>query len=83
MMGQIPYKLLLDDIPEDFKNKFGSKISEGASHGILANMLSKSLGKNIYFVPRIYADEFINDEPNYLKDIKFCFRFKNYSILLW
>ena len=63
--------LLLDDIPEDFKNKFGNKISEGTSHGILANMLSKSLGKNIYFVPRIYADELIDDEPNYLKDLSF------------
>tara|TARA_A100001015_G_scaffold310795_1_gene412827 strand:- start:3550 stop:4722 length:1173 start_codon:yes stop_codon:yes gene_type:complete len=63
--------LLLDDIPEDFKNKFGNKISEGTSHGILANMLSKSLGKNIYFVPRIYADELIDDEPNYLNDLSF------------
>ena len=61
--------LLLDDIPEDFINKFGNKISEGTSHGILANMLSKDLGKNIYFVPRIYADELIDDEPNYLKDL--------------
>ena len=61
--------LLLDDIPEDFINKFGNKISEGTSHGILANMLSKSLGKDIYFVPRIYADELIDDEPNYLKDL--------------
>ena len=61
--------LLLDDIPEDFQNKFGSEISEGTSHGILANMLSKSLGKNIYFVPRIYADELIDDEPNYLNDL--------------
>jgi hyaluronoglucosaminidase len=61
--------LLLDDIPEDFKKKFGDKISEGTSHGILANTLSRSLGKDIYFVPRIYADELINDEPNYLKDL--------------
>ena len=61
--------LLLDDIPEDFKNKFGDKISEGISHGILAIALSNSLGKNIYFVPRIYRDELINDEPNYLKDL--------------
>ena len=63
--------LLLDDIPEDFKIKFGNKISEGTSHGILANMLSKDLGKNIYFVPRIYADELIGEEPNYLKDLSF------------
>ncbi len=63
--------LLLDDIPEDFKNRFGDKLSEGTSHGILANMLSESLGKNIYFVPRIYADELIDDEPNYLSDLSF------------
>ena len=63
--------LLLDDIPEDFKNKFGNKISEGTCHGILANTLSKSLSKNIYFVPRIYADELIDNEPNYLKDLSF------------
>ena len=67
--GATSISLLLDDIPEDFINKFGNKISEGTSHGILANMLSESLGKNIYFVPRIYADELIDGEPNYLKDL--------------
>jgi hyaluronoglucosaminidase len=69
--GATSIALLLDDIPEDYKNKFGNKISEGTSHGILANTLSKSLGENIYFVPRIYADELIDDEPNYLKDLSF------------
>ena len=67
--GATSIALLLDDIPEDFKNKFGNQISEGTSHAILANTLSESLGKNIYFVPRIYADELINDEPYYLKDL--------------
>ena len=67
--GAAAIALLLDDIPEDFKNKFGTQISEGASHGILANALSESLGKNIYFVPRIYADELIEYEPYYLKDL--------------
>jgi len=67
--GASSIALLLDDIPEDFKNKFGDKISEGTSHGILANTLSKSLGKNIYFVPRIYADELIDDKIYYLKDL--------------
>ena len=67
--GATSIALLLDDIPEDFIYKFGNKISEGTSHGILANMLSKSLGKNIYLVPRIYADELIDDEPYYLKDL--------------
>jgi len=67
--GATSIALLLDDIPEDFKNKFGNQISEGTSHGILANTLSECLGKNIYFVPRIYADELIEDEPFYLKDL--------------
>ena len=67
--GATSISLLLDDIPEDFINKFGNKISEGTSHGILANMLSESLGRNIYFVPRIYADELIDGEPYYLKDL--------------
>ena len=67
--GATSIALLLDDIPEDFKDKFGNQISEGISHGILANTLSESLGKNIYFVPRIYADELIKDEPYYLKDL--------------
>ena len=67
--GATSIALLLDDIPEDFKEKFGNKITEGISHGVLANALSESLDKNIYFVPRIYADELINEEPNYLEDL--------------
>ena len=67
--GATSIALLLDDIPDDFKNKFGNQISEGTSHGILTNTLSESLGENIYFVPRIYADELIEDEPTYLKDL--------------
>ena len=69
--GATSIALLLDDIPENFKEKFGDKVSEGTSHGVLANMLSKSLGKNIYFVPRIYADELIDGDPSYLKDLSF------------
>ena len=61
--------MLLDDIPDNFKKQFSNKISEGTSHGILANKLSDELGQIIYFVPRIYADELINDEPNYLLDL--------------
>ena len=61
--------LLLDDIPSDFKNKFGNEVSEGTYHGILANKLFKKLGQTIFFVPRIYADELIQDEPFYLKDL--------------
>ena len=61
--------LLLDDIPSDFKNKFGNKVSEATYHATLANKLFKKLGQTIFFVPRIYADELIQDEPFYLKDL--------------
>lgn len=67
--GATSIALLLDDIPSDFKNKFGIKISEGTYHGILANRLFKRLGQKIFFVPRIYADELIEDDPFYLKDL--------------
>ncbi len=69
--GATSIALLLDDIPENFLEKFGNKVSEGTTHGVLANMLSKYLGKNIFFVPRIYADELIDDAPYYLKDLSF------------
>jgi hyaluronoglucosaminidase len=61
--------LMLDDIPNDFKKKFGSDISEGTYHAILANKLSDKLGQNIFFVPRVYADELISDDPTYLQDL--------------
>ncbi len=61
--------LMLDDIPNDFKKKFRIDVSEGTYHAILANKLSKELGQNIFFVPRIYADELIKDNPYYLKDL--------------
>ena len=67
--GATSIALLLDDIPSDFKKKFGDGISEGQYHGMLANKLIKELGQNIFFVPRIYADELIEDDPFYLKDL--------------
>ena len=67
--GATSIALLLDDIPSNFRDKFGNNISEGTYHGILANKLQKKLGKNIFFVPRIYADELIEDDPFYLKDL--------------
>ena len=67
--GATSIALLLDDIPNNFKKKFGSNVSEGTCHGILANKLSKELKQNIFFVPRIYADELIKDDPFYLKDL--------------
>ena len=67
--GASSIALMLDDIPNDFKKKFGINISEGTYHGILANKLSNKLGQNIFFVPRVYADELISDDPSYLKDL--------------
>jgi DNA-directed RNA polymerase subunit N (RpoN/RPB10) len=67
--GATSIALMLDDIPNDFKKKFGFDISEGTYHGILANELSDKLGQNIFFVPRVYADELINDDPKYLQDL--------------
>ncbi|MDC3116217.1 protein O-GlcNAcase [Alphaproteobacteria bacterium] len=67
--GATAIALLLDDIPDNFNENNGYGLSEGTSHGILANKLSKKLGHTIYFVPRIYADELIKDEPKYLNDL--------------
>lgn len=68
-VGASSIALLLDDIPNNFKKKFGIDISEGTYHAILANRLAKRLGQNIFFVPRIYADELIKDDPFYLRDL--------------
>ncbi|MDA9148561.1 protein O-GlcNAcase [Alphaproteobacteria bacterium] len=67
--GATSIALMLDDIPNDFKKKFGIDVSEGTYHGILANKLSDELGQNIFFVPRVYADELISDDPAYLQDL--------------
>ena len=67
--GASSIALMLDDIPNDFKKKFGINISEGTYHAILANKLSDELKQNIFFVPRVYADELISDDPTYLKDL--------------
>ena len=67
--GATSIALLLDDIPDNFEKNFGNKVSEGSYHGILANKILETLGRTIYFVPRIYADELIKDTPNYLFDL--------------
>lgn len=59
--------LLLDDIPDHFKNS--NKLCEGFLHAKLVNDLSMSIKKNIYFVPRIYSDEQIIEKPSYLKEL--------------
>ena len=61
--------LMLDDIPDNSELLLNKNISEGRIHGILANKLSEKLKRNIYFVPRVYADELAKDQPNYLIDL--------------
>ena len=67
--GASAIALLLDDIPNNYQEKFGDTISEGTSHGNLANMLSRTLKQKIFFVPRIYADELIQENPFYLNSL--------------
>ena len=67
--GATTIALMLDDIPNDFKKKFGDNVSEGTYHAILANKLFDKLEQNIFFVPRVYADELISDDPTYLQDL--------------
>lgn len=67
--GATKIALLLDDIPDNYNDKNGNKLSEGTSHGILVNNIYEKLGVDIYFVPRIYADELIKDSPKYLADL--------------
>jgi hyaluronoglucosaminidase len=67
--GASDIALLLDDIPDNYYKNYGYQISEGSNHALLANKLSEELGHSIYFVPRIYADELILDNKNYLLDL--------------
>jgi len=60
--------LLFDDLPNNFKNVFGKSFSEGYAHASLANQLLFFLKRSIYVVPRIYADQLILEDKNYLVD---------------
>ena len=66
-LGASNIVLLLDDIPDHFKKP--DQLSEGFVHAKLANDLSRSIKKNICFVPRIYSDEQIVEKPNYLNNL--------------
>ena len=62
--------LLFDDLPNNFKETYDLSISEGYAHAYLANKLSLELKKNIFVVPRIYSDQLIYEDKNYLLDFK-------------
>lgn len=58
--------LLFDDIEVKF-NKYFPKKLEGEIHANLINTVSNRLKKNIFTVPRIYSDELIRENNEYLK----------------
>ena len=60
--------LLFDDLPNNFKKNYGGLVSEGSIHAQLSNILSDFIKKPIYVVPRIYADQLIDEDKNYLLD---------------
>ena len=59
--------LLLDDIPNDFEERF-SKLKEGFEHAKLCNQIYKNFRHNLIVVPRVYSDELVKDSRNYLKE---------------
>jgi hyaluronoglucosaminidase len=66
--GANSISLLLDDIPNDF-NVNNSNLKEGETHALLANLLGKHIKKNLYFVPRVYADELESPSKLYIKGL--------------
>jgi len=60
--------LLMDDIDPDFEQRSGDFSSEGHAHATLANKLGNDLGASLMVVPRIYANELVVEDENYLPD---------------
>ena len=59
--------ILFDDLPNNF-NKKVPEISEGLAHAKLINAITKKLNIPIFVVPRIYSDELVSEDKNYLND---------------
>ncbi len=62
--------LLFDDLPNNFKETYNLSVSEGYSHALLANKISLEFKKSIFVVPRIYSDQLVHEDKNYLSDFK-------------
>ena len=62
--------LLFDDIPNNIKETYNLSVSEGYAHALLANKISLEMKKFIFVVPRIYSDQLIFEDKNYLSDFK-------------
>lgn len=71
--------ILFDDIPDNFKFRLPEE-SEGKIHGEIINKIISDLKKPIFAVPRIYSDELIVENPNYLKDF---FEFLNEDVFVF
>jgi len=68
--GASEVALLFDDLPNNFKETYNLSISEGFAHAKLANLLSIILKKFIFVVPRIYSDQLIHEDKEYLPDFQ-------------
>ena len=66
--GASEFALLFDDLPNNFNQINGKDLSEGKTHAELANFLASNLNKAIYIVPRVYADQLMHEDKNYLID---------------
>lgn len=67
--GAAQVSLLMDDIDADFKYRNAGISSEGEAHARLANALGHELDRSIWLTPRIYANELVVDERQYLPDL--------------
>ena len=57
---------MFDDIPFDYNNKVSLK-DEGLVHAKLVNLISAKFNMPVFTVPRVYADELINENSFYLE----------------
>ena len=68
--GAHAISLLMDDIDADFEQRSAGFASEGLAHATLANLLAEALQQSsklsLWVTPRIYADELIEEAPDYL-----------------
>lgn len=59
--------ILFDDVPDNFKEKF--KIhNEGEIHAKLVNDVNSIIKENIFSVPRVYSDELLQKNSQYINE---------------
>ena len=82
-IGTEEIAILFDDLPDNFIDLYGNKVFEGIAHAELVNTLSLILKKNIYVVPRIYANQLILESQNYLIDYGKIINKNNINFFFW